>query len=164
MTDGTQHDVSDIIFNNVVYYDWDTETSKSYTDLQPGFFNGKKYTNTLYGGVQLFESNGSGTVKIENLKFSRSSSGDVLFAINSAAFSNSDTLNGDIKFTQVTGATVDNDTLNRYKSTAGDTVTIQFDIQKGIYYIKCQPQTTKSASNTLYCGIEDGATITVTYE
>ncbi|MBR1454383.1 MAG: hypothetical protein IJ593_07035 [Lachnospiraceae bacterium] len=163
-TDGTEHDADDIVYNNVVFYDWDTETSKSYTELYPGFYNGKTYTNKLYAGVHLFESEKQGTVKIEGLKFTKSAGGYVWFAISSAPFSNSDTLSGDVKFTKVTNATIDGADLNRYYASPGAEVTLEFEIKKGLYYIKCQPTKTKSASNTLYCGIEDGATITVTYD
>ena len=163
-SDGSQHDNSDLTITNAWFGDWDIESDKSLTSLEPGFYYNRSISNKLYGGVHFFESTGSGVVKITDLKFLRSTAGDVYFAINDEPFANVDVLSGNIKLTSAIGATLDSDQNNRYKVVAGTEVTLEFPIEEKTYYIKCQPSLTKTADNDLYCGIEKGAKITATLE
>ena len=153
-------------FLNIRVYDWKYKDDDNYDNFNPGFYKGKRYSNSLYGGVQLLKTDkNDGKVKITNLKFNRQTSGTVFFAINSQPFTNSDSLSGDVTFTKVTGATVDTASQNLYKVTSGTEVSIEFDGKANTtYYIKCQYQKAQTTSNTLYCGIDSGAKITITTE
>ena len=150
--------------NNIVWGDWNIEENRSLDSLEPGFYYNRNIGKKLYGGVHFFDSSGIGNVSITDLKFTRSSAGDVYFAINDEPFANKSELSGNIKLDSVTGASIDSESDNRYKVVAGTKVTLEFPIEKKTYYIKCQPSTTKSANNNLYCGIENGAVIVATYE
>ena len=163
-TDGAQHDTSDLTVTNIWFGDWDIESDKTLTVLEPGFYYNRALSNKLYGGVHFFESSGSGDVEITDMKFLRSTPGDVYFAISDEPFANVDELSGNIKLTSVTGASLDSEPHNRYKVVSGTKVALEFPIGKKTYYIKCQPSITKTANNDLYCGIEEGAKITATYE
>ncbi len=164
-SDGTIHDTGDCTLLDLNIYNWTIDTAQKYESLTPGFYNRKQYSNSLYGGVQFFKATKTGKVKIEALKFTRSSSGTVYFAIKSSSFDNQEALKGDVKFDKIEGCAVSSSSDNRYSATAGDTVKLEFDVVEGkTYYIKCQPSTTKNASNTLYCGMANGATIELTYE
>lgn len=166
-----------ISINNIRIYDWKYDTDSSgnlstYLNLIPGFYKNKKYRNTLFGGVQFFETGkDDGKIKITKLNFTRyektgttvSTTGDVYFAINVGAFDNIDALEGTERFTKVTGATLYDASRNLYKATVGTEVSIEFDGKKNrTYFIKCQPNTAVAAKNDLYCGIENGAEITIT--
>lgn len=166
-----------ISIKNIRIYDWKFDTDSSgnlstYLNLNPGFYKDTKYRNTLFGGVHFFETGkDDGKVKITKLNFTRyekngttvSTTGDVYFAINDRAFDNIDTLQGTEKFTKVTGATLYDAVRNLYKATVGTEVSIEFDGKKNkMYYIKCQPDTSVVANNDLYCGIKNGAEISIT--
>ena len=164
-TDGSRHDEGDCTITGIDVYNWTVDKNQQYDSLIPGFYYRKQYSNSLYGGVQFFKTTKKGKVKIDALKFTRSSSGTVYFAVKSSPFDNEETLRGDVKFDKIENCTVDSSSDNRYSANAGDTVKLEFDVVEGkTYFIKCQPSTTKSASNTLYCGIDNGATIELTYE
>ena len=164
ITDGTFDftDKIDIDFSNLRLYgfDWSLDALKNYS---PYFLKGSGYTTKLYGGVPLFKIDNPGEIEISNLKFNQSGSTSsyIYFAISSSEFTNTSTLRGDVKFTEVTGATLENSTYNLYKATPGDTVKIKFDAENsGTYFIKCQYQTTKpDASDNKWSYIEDGAVI-----
>lgn len=163
--DGSSHDEGDCTIIGINLYNWTVDKNQQYDLLTPGFYYRKQYSNSLYGGVQFFKATKKGKVKVDTLKFTRSSPGTVYFAIKSSPFDNLETLKGDVKFDKIEGCTVDSSSDNRYSATSGDTVKLEFEVEEGkTYFIKCQPSTTKSASNTLYCGIDNGATIELTYE
>ena len=167
-----------ISINNIRIYDWKYDTTDSsgtletYLNLIPGFYKGKNYINTLYGGVQFFETGkDDGKVEITKLNFTRyektgttvSTTGDVYFAISNESFPNSYTLQGTETFTKVIGATLYDASRNLYKGTVGTEVSIEFDGKKNtLYFIKCQPNASATAKTELYCGIENGAEITIT--
>ncbi len=164
-SDGSSHDGTDVTITNIRFNNWKIDENQKYESLTPGFYYRSQYENSLFGGVQFFESTGSGKVKIENLKFVRPTSGNVYFAISTFPFTNQENLVGNVRFDSVTGATIDDEASNRYRATSGSVVTIEFEIDKDkTYYIKCQPATSKSSSNDVYCGIANGTTIEVEYE
>ena len=169
-----------ISFTDIRVYGWKydnygTSSLQTYSNLIPGFYKGKRYENKLYGGVQFFTTgNKDGKIKITDLKFTRyiksgttvTTDGDVYFAINSSAFANSTDLAGDIKLTKKSDAvTLDVESQNLYKVPAKQNVSIEFEAKANTtYYIKCQYQKAVTTSNYSYCGISDGAKITITVE
>lgn len=172
-----------ISWSNVDVYGWKYDNMnntdgklQTYLNLMPGFYKEKKYENNLCGGVQFFTTgNKAGKVNISNLKFTRyykngsttTTTGDVYFSIRSKAFANSQYLKGDVKMTSLKNATADNtsNTTYRYKASAGDEVTLEFDAKANTtYFIKCQPQSAMTTNNTLYCGISNDAVIKITTE
>lgn len=169
-----------ISFTDIRVYGWKydnygTSSLQTYSNLVPGFYKEKKYENKLYGGVQFFTTgNKDGKVKISNLKFTRhiksggsiSTDGDVYFAINSSAFTNSTNLSGDVKLTKKPDTVVlDVEAQNLYKVPAKQEVSIEFDAKANTtYFIKCQYQKAATRSNFNWCGIDDGAKISITVE
>lgn len=164
-TGGSAHDDTDVTFTNIRINNWKIDDNQKYESLTPGFYYRSQYDNSLFGGVQFFETTDSGKVKIDNLKFMRSTSGNVYFAISTSPFANQENLVGNVRFDSITGATIDDEASNRYRAISGSLVTIEFDIDKDkTYYIKCQPATSKTSSNDVYCGIANGTTIEAMYE
>ena len=165
-----------IDLRNVDVYGWDCDTGLKYEDFTPGFYENKKYSNTLWGGVHFFKTdNDEGKIKIENLQFTRykkdpstgavTTTGDVYFAINSSPFANSDSVTGDVEFTKVTNAVIDTPSQNIYKASAGANITLEFNARANtIYYIKLQTEKSYVEDADLYCGIVNGAKVSITVE
>ena len=152
----------DITLQNMRVYgfNWSLDALCNYS---PYFLKGTEYKTKFYGGVPLFKIDNKGEITISNLKFKKNggTSSYIYFAINSSEFTNTSTLRGDVKFTEVTGATVENASNNLYKAVPGETVKIKFDAERaGTYFIKCQFQTTKpDADDNNWSYIENGAVI-----
>lgn len=161
-----------IKFTNLRVYDWTINSTDKYSNLIPGFYEHKKWWSTLYGGVQFFQTkNEDGKVNITKLRLTRaentggtwSTSGDVYFAINAGMFPNNDELDGTERFTKVTGATLYDESKNLYKADANAEISIEFEGKKNtVYFIKLQPNVAVTTKTDLYCGISNGAEITIT--
>ena len=53
-----------IRIKNIDVYSWNTETSRKYDQLTPGFYYRTEYKNSLFGGVQLCSTSKYGKVKM----------------------------------------------------------------------------------------------------
>ena len=163
------HTINDmkVTYTNIRVYGWKT-TTEPWSNFSPGFLMNSRWKTKIYGGVPLFETNIPGDVEIKNLKFVNTSSvgsNDVYFAISFGEFENSDTLKGTVKFEKVENATLVDEDKKLYKATSGTPVTLTIDADnKGVYYIKCQYQTSKpsTADDNKYTTIENGTTIMFT--
>ena len=166
-----------ITIKNIDVYSWNTETSRKYDQLTPGFYYGTQYKNTLFGGVQLCSTAKYGKVKIEKLSFNRysnnaiESTGSVYVAISDEPFSNQDDFYGNVKL--ISNSLSDESTEYKtsdgkkfkYKLPSRKEMTVEFECNTNkTYYIKCQYDTTITKDNKKYVTISNGAQITGTWE
>ena len=176
------HSANHIQITNIRIYSWNTETGSNYNQLVPGFYNRTQYKNSLYGGVQLCESERNGEITLNKLNFLRYEkdtagekaklvTGKIYFAISDEPFTNTDDFFGNVKITENSAeaktteiASSDGKTYKYYIPSSED-IKIKFNCKVNkTYYIKCQVDRTITANNFSYVCIKDGMEVIAKYE